>query len=228
MRKAKYICIEGVDGTGKTTQIKLLKEYLESKGFSVIETKEPGTPRIPLTWELRQISLDNKNSDLIKGFAREFIFQSIRAIHLNNDIYPLLDKVDFIIQDRGILSGLAYGMGYGMELDTLCNLNNISTTEKGKLYGINSFKDVYDHIIFFKTSQAASFLENAKNAKSEFETGDGIEAEGAEYMNRVLINFKTAIELFDDKVIQITVEESEGKLKEKELILKEIISQLKI
>jgi thymidylate kinase len=228
MKKAKYICIEGVDGTGKTTQIKLLKEYLENKGFSVIETKEPGTMRVPLTWELRQISLDNKNSDLIKGFAREFIFQSIRAIHLNNDIYPSLDKVDFIIQDRGILSGLAYGMGYGMSLETLCELSNISTTEKGQYHGINSYKDVYDHIVFFKTSQAASFLENAKNAKSEFETGDGIEAEGSEYLTKVLGNFKVAIELFKDKVIEINVEESEGKLKNKELILEEIVNKLKL
>lgn len=228
MRKAKYICIEGIDGTGKSTQIQLLKSYLISNGFNVIETKEPGTSRVPLTLELRKISLDSDNSSLIKGFAREFIFQSIRAIHLNHDVYPLLNSVDFIIQDRGILSGLAYGMGYGMDLKTLVNLNNISTTETGKSYGINSIYDVYDHIIFFKTTQAELFLKNAKNAKQEFENGDGIEAEGVDYMNSVLVNFNEVMKLFPNKIIEINVEQSSGVLKSKESILEEVLKKLNV
>lgn len=226
-RKAKYICIEGIDGTGKSTQIKLLVNYLKRKGFSILKTKEPGTSRVPLTMKLRKLSLDSKNSSLIKGYAREYIFQSIRGIHLNNDVYPNLAEVDYIIQDRGILSGLAYGSAFGMDLSTLIKLNNIIISEKGHNYDINEIYDIYDYVIFFTTQQAASFLENAKNAKQEFKEGDGIEAEGSAFMGNVLANFYKVNSIFKEKLILINVEDGlSGKLRPKKDILKELIEKI--
>lgn len=226
-RKAKYICIEGLDGTGKSTQMDLLVNELLKKSKIVLQTKEPGTARIPLTMKLREISLDNENSKLLKGYAREFIFQSIRGIHLNHDVYPNLDKVDYIIQDRGILSGLAYGAAFDMSLETLIFLNNVIVSEKGHEYNINTIYDVYDNIVFFTTKQAESFLTNAINAKKEFETGDGIEAEGAIFMNKVLIQFNKVKDLFKDKLILINVEDGvSGLLRPKEEILKELLEKI--
>lgn len=227
-RKAQYICIEGIDGTGKTTQLNLLVSYLEQKGFKVIKTKEPGTDRVPLTLKLREICLDNAYASMLKGYTREFILQSIRGIHLNNDIYQNLNNdTDFIIQDRGIVSGLAYGAAFGMDLEQLIKLNNIIVSEKGQEIGITTIYDVYDKVIFFTTKQAASFLENAINAKQEFETGDAIEAEGAEFMQKVLINFFKTKKILKDKLIIINVEDgTSGKLRPKEDILNDVIKVL--
>lgn len=224
MKKAKYICIEGVEGVGKTTQINLIKEALEAKGFTVIVTKEPGTSRVPLTQELRQIGLDKKNSDLVRGIAREYIWQAIRTIHLNHDVYPNLDQVDYILQDRGIPSGIAYGLGFNLPKADLLRLNNLSVTEGGAKQGITHFNQLYDHIIFFQTEAAANFLENAKNAKQEFKTGDGIEAEGSEFMESVLKYFSVALAEFPEAVVnKLNVEASPGVLKPKEEIRDEVL-----
>lgn len=222
MKKAKYICIEGVEGVGKTSQILKLKESLESQGYKVILTKEPGTDRVPLTQQLRAIGLDANNSHIIKGLGREFIWQSIRAIHLNNDVYPNLSEVDFIIQDRGIASGLAYGMSFGMDEKDLEFLNNLSVRERGLEHGISHFGDLYDHVIFFKTDKAAAFLEKAKNAKQEFEAGDGIEAEGAEFMETVLSNFAVAFTKFKS-VHEINVEAAPGQFRPFDEIHNEVL-----
>lgn len=224
-KKAKYICIEGVEGVGKGTQTALLIEHLIAQGLTVINTKEPGTDRVPVTQQLRALSLDGQYSKLMKGFARELIFQSIRTIHLNHDVYPNLNQVDYIIQDRGIASGLAYGMAFGMDLSTLIQLNNISVLEKGREYGINSFFDLYDNIIFFQTNQTAMFLEKAKNAKQEFKAGDGIEAEGAQFMDQALINFTKVLPLFK-KVSYINVQNKNGEMRTIKEIFEDVLSSL--
>ena len=113
MNKARYICLEGIEGVGKTTQTDLLVKTLRDRGFSVLQTKEPGTPLVPLTMVLRGIMLDNQYDAQMTRPAREFISQAIRSIHLEQLIVPNLDKYDFIIQDRGVLSGYAYGTACG-------------------------------------------------------------------------------------------------------------------
>ena len=116
MRKARYLVLEGCEGVGKTTQVELLTRYLQSKNFSVLQTKEPGTPLSPLTMQLRAIMLDKQYDGELTIPARELISQAIRSIHLNSVIIPALDKYDFIVQDRGMLSGLAYGTACGNSL----------------------------------------------------------------------------------------------------------------
>ena len=116
---AKYILIEGTEGAGKGTQIEKLVKYLESKGHKVLSTKEPGTPHLPLTMEQRKIMLDDKYSSQMSLKGRELQSQSIRSNHLVKLIKPALDEYDFIIQDRGLVSGLAYGEACGNPLEFL-------------------------------------------------------------------------------------------------------------
>src|SRR5512135_1519125 len=100
MRKAKYICFEGTEGSFKTTNAVMLAKYLEGKGYKVLLTKEPGTPLSPLTMELRGIMLDAQYESQMTMVAREFISQAIRSIHIEKIILPALQEYDFIIQDR--------------------------------------------------------------------------------------------------------------------------------
>ncbi len=100
---ARYICFEGLEGTGKTTQCALLAEYLRSKGLRVLLTKEPGTPLAPITMDLRGLMLDKQYDEQLTPLARELISQSIRSIHMEKIIYPAIQVHDYIIQDRGLL-----------------------------------------------------------------------------------------------------------------------------
>lgn len=182
MKKAKHIVIEGTEGVGKTTQVKLLIEALKSSGSSVLETKEPGSPHDQLTMDLRKVMLD-ASFDLPRP-ARELISQAIRSIHMEKVVKPALLTHDFIIQDRGILSGLAYGEACGNELPQLQNLIK---------YALGDFNDgqilnVYDKVIVLM-GDAKKGLARAQAAKQEFEGGDAIESKGNDFMVHVRDNF---------------------------------------
>src|ERR1019366_1877729 len=116
------ICLEGCEGVGKTTQTQKLVDHLRAKGFKVLQTKEPGTSHLPLTMQLRGIMLDKQYDEQLTVAARELISQAIRSIHIEKLILPALTEYDYIIQDRGILSGLAYGSACGNDVDWLLDL----------------------------------------------------------------------------------------------------------
>lgn len=205
MRKTTYIVFEGSEGTGKSTQTKLLVEYLRNQGFSVLETKEPGTAHAPLTLKLREIMLDAKYEDQLTKEAREMISQAIRSIHLNKVIFPAMGKYDFIIQDRGILSGTAYGVACDNELDYITYLADKAIGDEGKKLGISLY-NLYDHVILFK-GNIASGLSRAKSAKQEFEAGDAMENKGVSFLEKVNNNFDDHCKLFQ----HVSIIEVDGK-----------------
>ena len=193
MSKARYICLEGTEGVGKTTQTQNLVDYLKSKGFSVLQTKEPGTPLSPLTMKLRGIMLDKQYDDDLSAPARELISQAIRSIHLEKVIKPAFDQYDFIVQDRGILSGYAYGTACGNDFSTIKSLAN---------YVTNNNTDVYDQVLYLKGDVSAG-LDKALNSKQEFEQGDAMEARGKSFMQQVSYNMDKMSEEFNTTVIDV-------------------------
>jgi len=177
---ARYICLEGTEGVGKTTQTQKLVDHLRSKGFKVLQTKEPGTAHAPLTMVLRGIMLDKQYDEQLTAPARELISQAIRSIHLEKVISSALDEYDFIVQDRGILSGLAYGEACGNDPEDLHGLLGY-ITEKTEMPG---YTHLYDDVIYLR-GNVSKGLEAAKNAKQEFAAGDAIEAKGVSFMENV-------------------------------------------
>src|ERR1017187_8360897 len=125
--KARYIVFEGTEGVGKSTQTQKLVDYLRAKGYKVLQTKEPGTSHAPLTMLLRSIMLDKQYDEQLTAPARELISQAIRSIHMDKVVVPALLTHDFIVQDRGVLSGLAYGTACGNELDRIISLSEYIT-----------------------------------------------------------------------------------------------------
>ncbi len=105
MSKGLKIEIEGTDGAGKTTALKYFIEQLESRGKSVLETREVGSPLIPINVELRKIVLSPDSG--LSGEAMELIFAAMRFE--NDKLYKTIGKeYDYIVSDRGWLSHLAY------------------------------------------------------------------------------------------------------------------------
>lgn len=206
MRQCKYIVIEGVEGVGKTTQTQKLVDYLRSKGYSVLQTKEPGTPLCPLTMQLRGIMLDNQYDNVLTRPARELISQAIRSIHLERVVYPAMQEYDFIIQDRGIVSGLSYGVACNNSRDDIMNLIEFTVPERPfDNDGLNNTgydKPLYDTIIYLKGDPSKG-LSVAKSAKQEFEKGDAMEARGVSFIQQAAKNMDYEADMFDAKVINV-------------------------
>jgi dTMP kinase len=205
MRKAKYICFEGTEGSGKTTHTTKLVKYLQEKGYKVLLTKEPGTPLAPLTMVLRGIMLDAQYDSQLTVPAREFISQAIRAIHIEKVIVPALQEYDYIIQDRGILSGMSYGHACGNGHLFLSQLAS-EACRSAKC----DWHDLYDKVIYLR-NDAEKGLARAKLAKQEFAAGDAIEAKGNEFMLRVAKDMNEMVHAFPHSTIDMegkTVEEN--------------------
>ena len=195
-----YICLEGTEGVGKTTQTQKLVDHLRSKGFKVLQTKEPGTAHAPLTLQLRAIMLDNQYDEQLTAPARELISQAIRSIHLEKVVLPALQEYDYIIQDRGILSGLAYGTACGnCERDIKMLAKYV--TEPVHLQGLLPY-NVYDSVIYLKGDTSAN-LKKALQAKQEFAAGDAIEAKGNSFMQTVSSYMDEMSRSFNTKIINV-------------------------
>jgi dTMP kinase len=190
-KKAAYICFEGTEGVGKTTQTQKLVDYLRSKGFSVLQTKEPGTTLAPLTMQLRGIMLDKQYDDALTAPARELISQAIRSIHMEKVILPAVAEYDFIIQDRGVLSGLAYGTACGNDIETLIGLSEYVTESSRSILN----DGLYDCIIYLKGDVSAG-LKKAQSSKQEFKTGDAMESRGNDFIAQCSKNMDTFSEAF--------------------------------
>ncbi|MCH4606636.1 dTMP kinase [Helicobacter pylori] len=108
-----YVALEGVDGTGKSTQVGLLKDRFKNALF----TKEPGGTKMGES--LRHIALNENISEL----ARAFLFLSDRAEHIESVIKPALKEKKLIISDRSLISGMAYSQFSSLELNLLATQN---------------------------------------------------------------------------------------------------------
>jgi dTMP kinase len=110
-----FITFEGVEGSGKTTQIRLAGEFLREKGFPVFMSQEPGGT--PLGERIREILLNRGGFD-ISGEAEVFLFAAARAQHTDAVIRPALEKGQVILCDRfsdATIAYQAYGRGLPLE-----------------------------------------------------------------------------------------------------------------
>lgn len=194
---ARYICIEGTEGVGKTTQVQKLVDHYRALGYNVLQTREPGTPHSPLTMELRNIMLNAKYESEMTAVARELVTQTIRSIHLEKVIAPALKEYDFIIQDRGLLSGFAYGDACGHDINWLFELSNKVSHTLGC-----SPVDMYNDVILL-VGNVETGLNNALSSKQEFEAGDAIEMKGLSFMKQVNSNMSRYSRWFNATPISI-------------------------
>jgi dTMP kinase len=119
-----FVTFEGIEGTGKSTQIKKVREYLESKGRDVFLTLEPGGSRVGR--ELRKMLLHVDNRD-ITPITELFLYLADRAQHVAQVIRPELDAGKVVLCDRFADSTIVYqGYGRGLDTKTLRELNEVA------------------------------------------------------------------------------------------------------
>lgn len=125
MSNGLFITFEGGDGCGKTTQIKLLDEYLRSKGYKTLLTREPGSKGLGV--KLREILLNYDGE--VSPVCESFLFLADRAQHVDCIIKPALKEGVIVLCDRHTDSTVAYqGYGRGLDLEQIHNLNKIATS----------------------------------------------------------------------------------------------------
>lgn len=117
MKRGLFITFEGIDGAGKTTQIKLLQEYLISKKLSVRLSREPGGT--PLGDKIRTLILDKNNADMCP-MTELLLYYASRAQHIEQVIAPALEHGECVICDRFYDSSYAYQqLGRGIDKKAL-------------------------------------------------------------------------------------------------------------
>ncbi|WIF95929.1 dTMP kinase [Caminicella sporogenes] len=122
--KGIFISFEGPEGAGKTTQIKLLKDYLEKKGYEVLVTREPGGTNI--SEQIRSIIL-NKNNIEMNNITEAMLYAASRAQHVSELIKPSLEKGKIIISDRFVDSSIVYqGIGRNLGIDFVKSINDMA------------------------------------------------------------------------------------------------------
>lgn len=120
-----FIAIEGPDGSGKSTQISLLRQALEARGHKVFITREPGGTRI--SEQIRNVIHDVDNKTMLP-ITEALLYSAARGQHVAEIIRPALERGEMVISDRFAASTMAYqGYGHGLDLEMLTRITALVT-----------------------------------------------------------------------------------------------------
>lgn len=124
-RGNKFISLEGIEGTGKSTQAKLLSEYLSKKGYKTVLTQEPGGTLI--SNQIRKVLLSTKHHRM-DYMTELLLYNASRVQHIKEKILPALRQGKVVITDRFSDSTVAYqGYGRGINLKLIDSLDKAAT-----------------------------------------------------------------------------------------------------
>lgn len=202
-----FITFEGPDGSGKSTAISLLSDYLKSQKIDFILTREPGAPNSKESAAIREIIINKDNK--IPPLTEALLFAADRRMHLDNVILPAINAGKIVLCDRYIDSSLAYqGEGRGLGIDKIKQINDIATN--------STYPDL---TIFFDIEPIDS--EKRVDARAP---KDRMELSGRDFHENVYKGYKKVIEIFKDRfqVVDATKTKEEVFEEVKMIVLKEI------
>lgn len=164
INKGLFVTFEGVDGCGKTTQMKLLAEYLTNHGYEVVITREPGAKG--LGEKIRDILLHYDGE--VSSKAESFLFLADRAQHIDKLVNPSVKEGKIVLCDRHTDSTIAYqGYGRGVDIEQLKVLNSLAVGNR-----VPDLTFVFDIDVETSMSRVGSEM-------------DRMEASGKEFFNKV-------------------------------------------
>lgn len=188
MKKGLFITFEGNDGSGKTTQINLLSDYLKQRGYDVVILREPGGT--PIGEKIRDLLLDNSNRGM--SYVTEMLlYAAARAQLVETVIKPALRSGKTVVCDRFVDSSYAYqGAGRGLGIEAVMKVNK---------YAVDG---CMPHITFFMDIDADTAMQRrADNGKQP----DRIEVERIEFHRRVYEGYNILADNYPDRIKRIDV-----------------------
>lgn len=168
-----FIALEGIEGSGKSTQLKRLAASLKSAGQNVVVTREPGGT--PLADRIRAVLLDPQEEGM-DPIAELFLYAASRRQHVVELVRPALETGSTVLTDRFTDATLAYqGFGRLLELDQLRQINDIATG------GLEP-----DLTLIFDLSEAKGLARaRARNIESNLQQEGRLEGEDLKFHRRV-------------------------------------------
>ncbi len=180
-----FITMEGPDGAGKSTQIDILKGYLENKGYDVLLTREPGGTEI--SEAIRQVIL-NKDYNKMGHATELLLYTAARAQLVEEVIKPALDEGKAVICDRFVDSSAVYqGLGRGLGVDTVYKVNE---------YALNGIMPKLTILLDLDAE------EGIKRKKNQAEL-DRMELESIDFHKKVVEGYRTLASLNVDRIIKV-------------------------
>ena len=184
----KFITFEGIDGSGKSTQIKLLNEWLDSQNIEKVNIREPGGESVSEAIRSILLSRDNK----INSFSETLLFLASRAQLSDQIIIPALKENKFVICDRFIDSTVVYqGYGRGLDIEFIKTINAIATQQ------ILPFLTIFINISL-KSSITRRAIEN----------NDRMESSGDEFLLNVKNGYEKLANLYSDRIQTVNGEDT--------------------
>jgi len=145
-----FICVEGLDGCGKTTQAKSLVEKLK-KSYNAVYTVEPSRGKIGIF--IKKYCLHGKKR--LSSVVEALLFAADRFEHLKNEVLPALSEGKLVVSDRYVYSSLAYQGAAGLDLEWIRKIN-----EHAVRPDLAIFIDVDPEIVIERLKRKKSVMEN--------------------------------------------------------------------
>lgn len=184
-RRGLFVTMEGPDGSGKTTQIRKITEYLEKEGYDVIITREPGGTNI--SEAVRGIIL-NKDFSEMDPMTELLLYAAARAQLVSEVIAPAIEAGKAVISDRFIDSSLVYqGMARNLGVETVYNIN------------LNATKGLMPDVTFLLDLSAEEGIRRKKN-QAEL---DRMERESLEFHKAVVEGYRSLADRFPERIERI-------------------------
>ncbi len=185
MRTSKrFFSLEGIDGSGKTTQLEMLAHALESRGYSCVRFREPGGSKI--SESIRSILLNTDFKGVMADSAELLLYNAARAQVIAEIIKPALADGKVVLADRFAWSTLAYqGFGRGLNAEMVTRLSEITCGE--------IFPDL-TLVLDIHPSQAKL------RRQAEGKIPDRLESEADAFFERVQNGYRTIAQTYSDCV----------------------------
>ena len=182
-KTGKFITFEGCDGCGKSTQLRLLSEYLTEQKIPHIFTREPGGGKI--SEAIREILLNGKNSEMTDE-CEALLYAAARAQHLRDRVQPALEKGELVICDRYVDSSFAYqAYARGLGMNFVQKINHFALEEFSP-----------DVTVFIDLTPEEAFAR-----KHGAEENDRMEQAGLPFHRRVYEGYKAVAKEYPNRFI---------------------------
>lgn len=180
--RAMFVTFEGLDGSGKTTQVELLKKHLELEGREVVTTREPGGTEVGEHIRNVVLHLDHP----VVPWAEAALFAAARAQLVSEVIRPALERGAVVLCDRYVDSSLAYqGIARGLGVEPVLELNLRAT---GDLLPDRTFLLLVDP---------------GESRRRGGDTRDRIEREDDDFVRKVDAAYRELAELFPSRILAV-------------------------